>query len=188
MDQHTKSVSITLAEFSAAYQPERNADGSYRQREWTVAEDAAAITAAHAERRAWTMLDGDVVVSGLARANRSFYVITAHPYKGERVEVSTAPDLASIGATIAAAVGGRDCGDGVVFFCETDADNPSTEVAYGDVMGVVDADDGTVTVSVLWRNEEGEVVDGVDVAQDLDPSDHDSIAAAVVRATEWGAA
>jgi hypothetical protein len=190
MDQHTKSVGITLAEFNAAYQPERSADGSYRQREWTVAEDAAAITAAHAERRAWTMLDEDVVVSGVARANRSFYIITAHPYiEGERIEVSAAaPDLASIGATIAAAVGGRDCGDGVVFFCETDADNPSTEVAYGEVMGVVDADDGTVTVSVLWRNEEGEVVDGVDVAQDLDPSDHDSIAAAVVRATEWGAA
>lgn len=96
MDQHTKSVGITLAEFNAAYQPERNADGSYRQREWTVAEDAAAITAAHAERRAWTMLDEDVVVSGVARANRSFYIITAHPYiEGERIEVSAAAPTAS---------------------------------------------------------------------------------------------
>jgi len=94
---------------------------------------------------------------------------------------------ATTGATIAAVVGGRDLGDGVVFFCETDTDHPSTEVAYGDVMGVVE-DDGTVTVSVVWRDEEGEPVDGVAVAEGLDPDDLDSIRAAVVRATEWGVA
>jgi len=88
------NVSMTLDAFDDAYEPERNPDGSlYRQRDWSVPADAHAVRAAHAERRVWTMLDEGVVVSGLARINRAFYIITAHPYgEDEQIEAGDPDD------------------------------------------------------------------------------------------------
>ncbi len=93
---------------------------------------------------------------------------------------------------IAFALGARHVGEGHIECGDTSADNPSAEVAYGDVVTNVylDEDDGVirVAVSIVWRDGEGDIVDVGEVAEGLDPDDLDSIRAAVVRATEWGVA
>lgn len=88
---------------------------------------------------------------------------------------------------IAFAIGRRHVGEGHIECGETDADNPSAEVAYGDVVTSVylDEEDGVVKVcvAIVWRDEEGEPVDGDTVAEGLDPNDLDGIVAEVKRLT-----
>jgi len=88
------NVNMTLDAFDAAYEPERNPDGSlYRQRDWTVPEDFDAVRSAVPERRVWTMLDDGTVVNGYAVVNRVFHIITAHPYgEDEQIEASDPDD------------------------------------------------------------------------------------------------
>lgn len=87
---------------------------------------------------------------------------------------------------IAFALGARHVGEGHIECGDTSADNPSAEVAYGDVVTNVylDEDDGVirVAVSIVWRDGEGDIVDVGEVADRLSPDDTDSIAAAIVAA------
>lgn len=73
-------------------------------------------------------------------------------------------------------------GDGVFGCGDTAADHPSTEAAYGEVRLVVQPAyrmfDATTTVSVVWYDDEGDVVDGDDGAE-FDPADLDGIVARV---------
>ena len=62
-------------------------------------------------------------------------------------------------------------GPGVLGCGDTDADHPSSEVAYGEITMVVADDLSEVSVGVVWRNDEGDVVDGDDTGfriNDLD--------------------
>ena len=87
---------------------------------------------------------------------------------------------------IASLLGCRHVGEGHIECGDTDLDLPFEGITCGDVVTNVyaDEDDGfvRVSVSVVWRDREGDIVDVVDIASGLDPLDGDSIAAAVVNA------
>jgi hypothetical protein len=70
-------------------------------------------------------------------------------------------------------------GPGVLGCGDTDADHPSTEVEYGEVTMVVADDLSEVSVGVVWRDGEGDVVDGDDKGFRID--DLDGIVAEVKR-------
>lgn len=95
----------------------------------------------------------------------------------------------SIAARILAALADADIlavhhGQGVLSCGDTAADHPSTEAAYGEVMAVVHPADGDspalVAVSVVWRDDDGDIVDADDGA-DFNPDDLDGIVAEVCR-------
>lgn len=71
-------------------------------------------------------------------------------------------------------------GQGVLSCGDTAADHPSAEAAYGEVMAVVSEDLDTVAVSVVWRDEDGDIVDADDGA-DFNPDDLAGIVAEVCR-------
>lgn len=90
-------IQLTDGQFIEQFKPEQNDEGEYyRQREWTVPEDWAAVVEANKERRVWTMMDCDglmILGEGLHYVNRLYYVITEVPYPEDtQVEVYD-PDL-----------------------------------------------------------------------------------------------
>lgn len=94
-------------------------------------------------------------------------------------------DLNSIVARIHAAIADADIlavyhGDGVFCCGDTAADHTSTEAAYGEVMAVVSEDLDTVAVTVVWRDDDGDIVDADDGA-DFEPDDLAGIVAEVRR-------
>lgn len=99
--------------------------------------------------------------------------------------------IETVADRIAVAIGARHVGEGHIECGDTSA-RPPKGATYGDVVTNVylDEDDGVikVCVCVVWRDEEGDIVDVVDVVDRLSPDDTDSISGAVFRATERGAA
>lgn len=92
--------------------------------------------------------------------------------------------IATLSSRIHSALAGADIlavyhGNGVIGCGDTAADNPSTEVAYGEIMIVVSEDCDEVTVGIVWRDEEGDVVDAQDEA--FSPDDLDGIVSEVKR-------
>jgi len=87
----------------------------------------------------------------------------------------------AIAESLATLLAARHVGEGIIECGDTSADHPSTEAAYGDVVVVVSEDDATATVSILWRDEDGDLLDGVDVVENVPVSDVDTIRAAVGR-------
>lgn len=92
----------------------------------------------------------------------------------------------SIAARIHAALADADIlavgyGDGVICCGDTAADHTSTEVAYAEIMVIVGENCDEVTVGVVWRDDEGDVVDGDDTG--FEPDDLDGIVAEVKRLT-----
>lgn len=78
-------LTLTDDQFIRRYGPEANPHDSsyYRQREWDVPEDIAAIDAAIPENRVWTAVDDDegrfCIIEGVHRVNRIYYLITSKP-------------------------------------------------------------------------------------------------------------
>lgn len=70
-------------------------------------------------------------------------------------------------------------GPGVLGCGESDLDHPSSEAAYGEITVVVADDLSEVSVGVIWRNDEGEAIDGDDTGYRID--DLDGIVAEVKR-------
>jgi hypothetical protein len=70
-------------------------------------------------------------------------------------------------------------GPGVLGCGDTDADHPSSEAAYGEITVVVADDLSEVSVGVIWRDSEGEAIDGDDTGYRID--DLDGIVAEVKR-------
>lgn len=72
-------------QFIDRYKPERDTENNsyYRQRDWTVAEDWAAVEAAAKENRVWTAQDDDegrfCITNGVHCVNRLYYIITSRP-------------------------------------------------------------------------------------------------------------
>jgi hypothetical protein len=89
-------------------------------------------------------------------------------------------DTDAIGATLAALLNGRHVGDGVVEFGDTSLTHP--RAAYGEIVAVVDPDTGSVVVSILWRDDDGNMVTIYDLTEDVPHTDTDAIVRAVSEA------
>lgn len=93
-------------------------------------------------------------------------------------------NMNKIAARIHAALASADIlavghGNGVIGCGDTAANHASTEVAYAEIMVIVGEDCDEVSVGVVWRDEEGDVVDGDDTG--FEPADLDGIVAEVRR-------
>lgn len=91
-------------------------------------------------------------------------------------------DMHNIAARIHAALADANIlavyhGDGVFCCGDSAANHASTEVAYAEIMVIVGEDCDEVSVGVVWRDDEGDVVDGDDEA--FNPDDLDGIVAKV---------
>jgi hypothetical protein len=89
-------------------------------------------------------------------------------------------DTDAIGATLAARLNGRHVGDGVVECGDTSLTHP--RATYGEIVAVVDSDTGAVTVSILWRDDDGEMITAYDLTEDIPHTDTDAIVRAVSEA------
>jgi len=86
-------------------------------------------------------------------------------------------DTDAIGATLAALLNGRHVGDGIVECGDTSLTHP--RATYGDIVVVVDPDTGSVVVSILWRNDDGDMITAYDLTEDVPHTDTDAIVRAV---------
>lgn len=104
--------------------------------------------------------------------------VTGHP----ATEKHNMDSINSIAARVHAALADADIlavgyGDGVICCGDTAADHTSTEVAYAEIMVIVGENCDEVSVGVVWRDDEGNIVDGDDEA--FNPDDLDGIVAKV---------
>ena len=70
-------------------------------------------------------------------------------------------------------------GDGVFSCGDSAANHASTEVAYAEVMVIIGEDLDEVSVGVVWRDDEGGIVDADDTG--FEPDNLDGIVAEVFR-------
>jgi hypothetical protein len=95
-------------------------------------------------------------------------------------------DMRNIAARISAALADANIlavyhGDGVFSCGDTATDHTSTEVAYAEVMVIIgeDGEGRAVSVGVVWRDDEGGIVDADD--EGFEPDDLDGIVSEVFR-------
>lgn len=110
--------------------------------------------------------------------------VTGHPATEKAHMPSNLDDrhMHKIAARIGAALADANIlavyhGDGVFSCGDSAANHASTEVAYAEIMVIVGEDCDEVTVGVVWRDDEGDVVDADDTG--FQPDDLEGIAAEV---------